>query len=303
MNLLKASKLLAFTVCLLFIIVLVAPKITLVEPKDTWVAHPLHISQFAGPVGIAGYTPAQIRTAYNLPSRGGEGKTIAVIVAYDTPTIREDLTVFSSQFGLPLPNDGNFEVHKMASNIAIDRNWSVEACLDVEWAHAIAPDSKILLVEAVTPNRVDLLSAVDYARSRPDVVSISISWGGEEPSNPSFYNNRFTSKYGTAFFAASGDDGAGIIWPASSAKVVAVGGTSLNLRSDGSVISEVAWKGSGGGVSAYEPIPSYQINFGINESKRAVPDVSYNANPTYGFAVYWNSTWQKVGGTSAGAPQ
>ena len=304
MNPSKATKLLAFTTCLMLMIAISAPIIILAEQQeDNWEARPMHISQLAGPLGTSGYSPTRIRTAYNLPSTGGAGTTIAIVIAYDTPSIVDDLTVFSSQFNLPLPNDGNFELHKMANNIAVDRNWSIEACLDVEWSHAIAPDAKILLVEAVSKNRSDMLAAVDYARSRPDVVAISISWGGDEPSNPAYYNSRLTSNYGAAFFAASGDDGADLVWPASSAKVVAVGGTTLNLKSDGTVISEVGWKGSGGGESKYEPIPAYQTGFGLNGSKRAVPDVSYNANPTYGFAVYFNSTWQKVGGTSAGAPQ
>jgi hypothetical protein len=304
MNQLKTNQLLVLTTCLILIISISAPTIILVEQQeDNWEARPMHISQLAGPLGISGYSPAQIRTAYNLPSRGGAGTTIAIIIAYDTPSIVEDLTIFSNQFSLPLPNDGNFELHKMANNIAVDRNWSIEACLDVEWSHAIAPDAKILLVEAVSNNRNDMLAAVDYARSRPDVVAISISWGGDEPSTPAYYDSRLTSKYGAAFFSASGDNGSGLVWPASSAKVVAVGGTTLNLRSDGRIISEVGWKGSGGGESKYEPIPVYQTGFGLNGSKRVVPDVSYNANPTYGFAVYFNSTWQKVGGTSAGAPQ
>ena len=65
----------------------------------------------------------------------------------------------------------------------------------------------------------------------------------------------FTSNHGVVFFASSGDNGTGVIWPACSANVVAVGGTTLNLNPDGTVISETAWSGSGGGVSAYEPKP------------------------------------------------
>ena len=85
--------------------------------------------------------------------------------------------------------------------------------------------------------------------------------------------------------------------------MVAVGGTYLNLNSNGTVSSETAWSGSGGGVSAYELRPSYQTSFGLTYSGRAVPDVSYNAG--YGVAVYSSSSggWISVGGTSAGAPQ
>ena len=46
------------------------------------------------------------------------------------------------------------------------------------------------------------------------------------------------------------------MWPAASANVVSVGGTTLNLNSDGTVISETAWSNSSGGVSKYVPTPS-----------------------------------------------
>ena len=88
--------------------------------------------------------------------------------------------------------------------------------------------------------------------------------------------------------------------------VVAVGGTTLSLDSNG-IASEVAWSGSGGGVSAYETKPTYQSGW-QSTTARTVPDVSYNANPSTGFPVYitnYNGStgWITVGGTSAGSPQ
>ena len=249
-------------------------------------------------------TPSQVRVAYNLPSVGGSGATIAIITAYNASTVKEDLTIFSTQFNLPLPSDENFEIHKMAANLASNSNWTIETALDVEWAHAIAPQAKILLIQAKSPVLSDLLAAVDYARSRSDVTSISMSWGSDEFSTQTRNNYHFTSSYGASFFAASGDDGAGVMWPASSSNVVAVGGTTLTLNSGGSILSETAWSGSGGGVSSYEPRPNYQTIYGITTSKRAVPDVSYNANPSTGFSVYTTDKgWFMVGGTRAGAPQ
>jgi hypothetical protein len=105
------------------------------------------------------------------------------------------------------------------------------------------------------------------------------------------------------FFAASGDKGAGVMWPACSANVVGVGGTTLQLNSDGTVSSETGWSGSGGGISSYEPKPTYQTNYGITGNRRRVPDISYNANPSTGVPVYYNGNWYRYGGTSAGAPQ
>jgi len=260
----------------------------------------IHRAATSGPTGLS---PKQIQAAYNLPSGGGTG-TIAIIDAYDDPTVENDLNVFSSQFGLPTPH---FEKHMMASTIRTDGGWALEISLDVQWAHAIAPDAKILLVEAKSNSLADLLAAVDYARGRSDVVAISMSWGGGEFSSESAYDSHFTSSYGATFFASSGDSGAGVIWPSVSPNVVAVGGTRLTF-SGGSLVSETAWSGSGGGLSKYVPAPSYQITYGIS-GKRAVPDVSYDADPNSGVSVYDSTRysgatgWWQVGGTSAGAPQ
>ncbi len=258
-------------------------------------------------VAPTGLSPSQVRKAYNLPSTGGNG-TIAIIDAYDYPTAQSDFVTFSNQYGL---SSANFEVHKMPGTSQVNSGWALEAALDTQWAHAIAPDAKILLVEAKSDLFSDLLSAVSYAAHRSDVVAVSMSWGGFEFSTQQTYNRYFTSDHGISFFASSGDSGSGVIWPSTSANVVAVGGTTLNLGVDGSVISETAWSGSGGGISAYEAEPSYQVSYGVAgaNGKRTVPDISYNANPVTGFSVYDSTAyggqtgWFQVGGTSAGAPQ
>lgn len=118
----------------------------------------MYIAQQIEPSAIYnGYTPTQIKTAYNLPLGGGNGTTITIIDAYDAPTILADFTVFCNQFNLPTPTSSNFEIHKMAEDISSDSGWAQEASLDVEWAHAIAPEAKILLVEAVSNNQVHCL--------------------------------------------------------------------------------------------------------------------------------------------------
>jgi subtilase family serine protease len=248
-------------------------------------------------------TPPQIRSAYGLPSTGGSGTTIAIVNAYDDPNVLNDLNVFSTRYGL-LPV--SFVKHKMATTVSTSQAWALEISLDVQWAHAIAPNATILLVEAKSNSLADLLAAVNYAKSQPNVVAVSMSWGGREFYTEAFYDSYFSSSSIT-FFASSGDSGAGVLWPASSLNVVAVGGTSLRFLS-GSV-AETAWSGSGGGISAYEPIPAYQTKFGLTTRMRSVPDVSYDADPNTGFSVYdsfgysGQSGWFQVGGTSAGAPQ
>lgn len=272
---------------------------------------PLHIFRSAQKVP-AGVTPAEIKRIYKLPASGGRG-TIAIIESYDASNIENDLNVFSERYGLPkcTVKNGCFEKHKMSSSTAVNQRWALETSLDVEWAHAIAPQANILLVEARTPSGANLLDAVDYAAGRKDVVSVSISWGGPEFSEETSLDGHFVSKSGAVFFAASGDEGAGVSWPAASPNVIGVGGTSLSLFKNGAFLSESAWSGSGGGVSAYEPQPEHQRTYRIPRANghRAVPDVAYNADPRSGYSVYKSSGaakkggWYTVGGTSAGAPQ
>ena len=135
-----------------------------------------------------------------------------------------------------------------------------------------------------------------------------MSWGASEFSMEKYFDSHFNVRNVT-FVAASGDSGTGAEYPASAENVVAVGGTKLNLTDAlGAYGTETAWRGSGGGVSAFEPKPSFQAGF-QSKTKRGVPDVAYDADPSTGFAVYDSVTiqnqsgWFQVGGTSAGAPQ
>ena len=312
---LHRSKLSTFIILSILIFVISLPGIESAAKAATsdnnWTAQPLFHARPATTLGPGPLTPTQIINAYSLTSASGAGTTIAIVDAYDDPTIASDLIAFSRNFGLPT---ANFVEHKMSSFISANSGWALEISLDVEWAHAIAPQATILLVEARSSSLTDLMSAVSYAKSQPGVVAVSMSWGGSEFSTEtaSTYDGIFTSTSGIVFFASSGDNGAGVIWPSISANVVSVGGTTLNLdQTNGvvTVISETAWSGSGGGVSAYEQQPAYQTNYGLTNTKRSTPDVSYDADPNTGVYVYdstpYNGAkgWWDVGGTSAGAPQ
>lgn len=262
---------------------------------------PIHVKGSQRPLTEpVGLTPSQVRAAYNL-SGNGSG-TIAIVDAFDYPTVASDLKVFSSTFGLPA---ANLEVHKMATKIRQNNGWGLEAALDTQWAHAIAPGAKILLVEAKSNSGTDLLNAVNYAKTQPGVVAVSMSWGGSEFLGESAYDGSF-SQSGVTFFASSGDSGNGVEWPAVSANVVGVGGTNLTM-SGNTFVSETAWSGSGGGISQFVSEPSYQtVVVTTLGSRRGVPDVSYAGGPNPGFPIYDTSGysgWVTVYGTSAGAPQ
>ena len=145
-----------------------------------------------------GLSPTQIRKAYNFPQQvdleqlQSSTHTIA-------PLSKMTSLTFSRQYGLPTTN---LEIHKMTPNIPVDANWALEISLDVQWAHAIAPNATILLVEAQSNSLSDLLAAVNYATNRPDVVAVSMSWGTSEFLGENTYDSYFNSPNGIVFFAS-----------------------------------------------------------------------------------------------------
>jgi subtilase family serine protease len=263
----------------------------------------------ASPTGLSVGT---IKTVYNYPtsSTAGAGKTIAIVDAYDDPTAEADLGVFSSQYSLPACTTANGCFKKVnqtggTSYPRKDSGWALEISLDVQWAHAIAPGAKILLVEASSNSFANLLAAEDYAKSNAQYVSNS--WGGSEFSGESSYDSHFVQS-GVSFFVSSGDAGLPAEYPSASPNVISVGGTTLHF-SGGAFSSETGWSGSGGGCSAYEAKNASQATGSVNCSgKRATPDVSLDADPASGVSVYdttryqGQSGWFAVGGTSASSP-
>src|SRR5262249_52962977 len=155
----------------------------------------------------------------------GTGQTIAIVDAYDNPDIATDLHVFDQQFGLPDPP----EFTKVALNSPQpNADWAGEIALDVEWAHAIAPGAKILLVEARSWNLNDLTAAVDYAANQPGVSAVSMSWGANEWPGEHASDSHFltpTGHSGVTFVASAGDNGAIPEWPSVAPNVLSVGGT------------------------------------------------------------------------------
>jgi subtilase family serine protease len=277
----------------------------------------IHAAAGSSPAGppTSALAPAQVRHAYAFDqvSNQGAGQTIGIVDAYDDPNAEADLGAFDAQFKLPACTSSNscFEkIYSKGTKPAANANWSVEIALDVEWAHAIAPQAKIVLVEAPSNSLGDLLTGVDVAvRNGASVVAMSWTTGefsGETSSDTHFVSN------GVTFVAASGDSGTGTAYPAVSPDVIGVGGTTLTLAANGSYQGETAWSGSGGGLSKMEREPAFQSQFGIPDDLRGYrgnPDVSYNANPGTGYAIYDSvglngySGWFQVGGTSAGTPQ
>ncbi len=267
----------------------------------------------------SGYGPSQFHSGYSLPAGAANLQTIAIVDAFDDPTIASDLAAYSSQFGLPQLPTCSSPTQQAAcfakanqrgvagSYPRKDAGWALEISLDVEIAHAVCQTNcKIVLVEADSNSFANLAAAEDTAASLGARV-ISNSYGGGEFSQEtsSSYDGHFNHP-GVAITVSSGDSGYGVEYPAASRYVTAVGGTTLNLSGNGSWSSESVWSGAGSGCSAYEPKPSWQTDSGC--SRRTVADVSADADPATGAAVYdttryqGTSGWFKVGGTSLSAP-
>jgi hypothetical protein len=289
-----------------------------------------------GGASPTGDTPAQIQTAYGINAitfgsilGNGAGQTIAIVDAYDDPNLVDsaapnygssDLAEFDQGFGLPDPPSFT-KVNQAGAASPLPGldpagrgnpagDWEVEEALDVEWAHAIAPEASIVLVECSSDSGAAMYIGVQAAAALPNVSVVSMSWGSSEFSDELSYDNDFTTPaghQGVTFVASTGDEGSPGNYPAYSPNVVAAGGTNLVLNSDGSYQSESAWSGSGGGTSTFEREPAYQV--GVQSTgKRTISDMAFDADPSTGVAVYdsynnpSSSPWEEVGGTSVAAP-
>jgi len=292
-------------------------------PKQAGIASCLIIRDDKGRKGLgvrhtsatapSGYGPSDLLSAYNLPSDGGEGATIAIVDAYDDPTAAADLAVYREQFGLPALAPGQFRKVNQegfpGDYPAADPGWATEISLDLDMVSAIAPKADIILVEANSADLSDLGAGVNEAVAL-GASYVSNSYGGFDSSADLPAATQYYDHPGVAVVASAGDSGYGVEFPASAPDVTAVGGTSLT-QAPGTARgwTETAWSGTGSGCSAYEPKPSFQTDTGC--TGRTVADVSADANPETGVAVYdtysdgapdYGQGWGQYGGTSVASP-
>ena len=258
--------------------------------------------------GPSGYTPSDLRSAYNVTGTGASSTLIAIVDAYGYPNAESDLAIYRSKFGLPPCTTANGCFKKVnqggvqGNYPRTDTGWAQETALDLDMASAMCPSCSILLVEANTNSFLNLALAVNTAAGNGAHV-ISNSYGGGESGSSSY--EAYYSYPGVAVTVSSGDNGYGVEFPASSPHVTAVGGTSLSRASNARGWSETAWSGAGSGCSSVYAKPSWQKDSGC--SHRTVADVSAVADPNTGVAVYGpasrsRSAWLVFGGTSVGAP-
>jgi kumamolisin len=269
-----------------------------------------------GGTSPSGETPASIASVYNLSGTLAGSGVIVIVDAFHYASALSDFNTFATQFGLPKETSTNplsatnavFQVvYASGSKPRANCGWAQEAALDIEWAHAMAPNAKIVLVEAATNSFADLFQAVDVASGIAGTQEVSMSWGGSEFSSEAA-NDGHMATPGIVYFASSGDTGGKTIYPGVSPNVVSAGGTRIN-RSGGVFVSETGWSGSGGGPSAYEGRPGYQDGIqAIVGTHRGVPDYSFDADPQTGVSVYDSTScqgvsgWLVFGGTSVSSP-
>lgn len=306
------------------------------KPDEVTPPHPDELPPYPG---YAYETPASLACIYSFvttvpgcnpntvtTNASGGSRTIALVDAYDDPTAGPDLAYFSAQFGLPF-SPAQFQVVYEDGSFAPPQDptggWEFEESLDIEYAHAMAPNATIYLVETDSDYLSDLLTGVEIASNlvscgNPDSCptgskgkgEVSMSWGGAEFAEETSLDFLFTTP-GVVYFAAAGDTAGETDWPCVSPNVVCSGGTTLRRNPyTGNFLQETTWDSGSGGVSLYEPIPSYQSSIsGIVGPARGVPDVSLDSNPVTGVWV-WDSNplegigagWNISGGTSVATP-
>lgn len=282
--------------------------------------------------GPSGLGPADIQSAYALTGLHANGRTVAVVDAYDDPKAEADLAVYRSQYGLPPCTTANGCFKKVNQSgqsgplPTADAGWAEEISLDLDAISAACPDCHILLVEADSPNTDPLTTAIDTAVAL-GASAVSLSWGGAE-DNTILAADAHLNHPGVAITASSGDSGYGATWPASSPYVTSVGGTTLTRSSTvPRGWTETVWSGTGSGCSQFEPKPAWQHD--PTCANRTIADVAADADPQTGLAVYdtYNSCpfngsflsflcsilstlglvqgatgWIQVGGTSLSSP-
>jgi subtilase family serine protease len=249
-----------------------------------------------------GYGPPDLQSAYNLPSASkGSGETVAIVDAYDDPNAESDLGTYRSTYGLPACTTANGCFKKVnqegqqGNYPTGNEGWALELSLDIDMVSAGCPNCNILLVEGNDSSFQALGASVDEAvKLGAHVVSNSYSGEGGTQSD---YAHK-----GVVILASAGDDGYGIGEPAAYPSVVAVGGTTLTKGGSGRGWSETVWNGSGSGCTSFAK-PAWQKKIGC--STRVANDVSADANPNTGVAVYDTYGYGgfiEVGGTSVSSP-
>lgn len=305
----------------------------------------------------AGYSPAELATAYHLPAVSSSTRTIAIVGVGAYPSLAADLAAYRSQYGLPACTTANGclkitdykggpALAANASMASVEESYAEETALDVDMASAACPSCTIDMVQIPMDFTKLLLAgygypdglAADFGTAVNEAAAlgasaVSMSYGLPGASGHAAVETGATAKAlhhpGMAVVASSGDagyTGTAQLWPARLPWVTAAGGTSLKTTDGGQTYTNTAWGslftpkgqttakwvGAGSGCATDLPAAQGQPSAvaAICGGHRAVADVSADADPLTGVAVYDTYTpssgtgggWTVVGGTSAASP-
>ncbi|MDB5078053.1 MAG: protease, partial [Chloroflexi bacterium] len=239
-------------------------------------------------------TPALVQTYYGVDALlrhgiRGQGRTIAIIDSFGSATLQSDLQHFDRAFGLPDPQ--LTVLAPLGKNQPKNSGWAAETTLDVEWAHAMAPDARIVVLESPVDETEGVQGLPQFLKLEQYVLQhhladvISQSWGATEETLLDASGRQVVAQFhqlyadaarrGVTVVAGSGDDGAG--------------GIDLSLKK---LFPEPAYQ---------KPLPAtVQHLLGGN---RGLPDVAFNASGQSAALIYFRGQWHPVAGTSAAAPQ
>ena len=244
----------------------------------------------------------EIEYAYGIDkiTNKGEGQTITILIPAGSVTLEADLKVFSAAMKIP---DAQVEfIYPQGKPTKTDDSWALEATLDAQWAHAIAPEAKLRMVVTNSSSITALMQGLDAAIAAGSKI-VSMSWGSVEWSGQMGpkYDGKL-NRPGVSLVAATGDSGAGCHWPSCAPYLLAVGGTQFVTDAKG-IVTESVWANGTGGTSKYYAKPIYQNNV-QKTANRQVPDLAFHAA---GYSVYIGNYkggkgWLNVSGTSASAP-
>lgn len=264
----------------------------------------------SGPGG--GYIGTDFRAAYapNVPLTGS-GQNVGLL-QFDG-FFQSDIQAYETLIGLTTPP--NLVVVPIDGGVPIPGFNSGEVSLDIEMVMSMAPAvQNIYVYEA--PNSSPWVDVLSRMANDNVAKQISCSWGGGGPDAVAEQIFQQMAVQGQSFFTASGDSdaftpGESIPFPGDSPHITVVGGTTLDTAGAGlGYASETVWNwgggiGSGGGLSTFYPIPSWQtnVNFTSNHGSkifRNTPDVAMTADNVY--VLYGGGQAGLFGGTSCAAP-
>jgi subtilase family serine protease len=244
------------------------------------------------------------------PVATGGARAIAVVDYGHNSTLQADFNTFNTQYGLPAQTL-QFICDCGACPSSDRTGWDVETALDTQYAHAMAPNAQIIVAQFCSDpfqggkTAAEWLAGQAVAAAGGGQVSNSFGYGGE--FNGELDWDQYMTVPTVTYFTSAGDSGLGPDYPSVSPNTSSAGGTRIIRDSNGNFTGEEdCWSGSGGGISTMEPAQQYQLLIGnITGPHRGTPDISADASPSSGVAVYSTTGcngWCQVGGTSVSSP-